>query len=567
MTYDRVYNDYIVSVVKSKLKQRGDYCLSYQLRDYQHECVDIMTKAEKGERILISIATGGGKTVIFSTYAINTSGRTLIVVPSTELREQSIQKLRKIDPDIDVGSVQGSINEVSNKVVVATRQSLTHSKSKRIDEMLKHGKFESIIFDEVHQACEQVIKIINKIKDKNVKIFGVTATPWNRQLNKIFTKINYQKTILDMILDEYLCEPKAMMVQSTTSLMDVKSVAGEFNQKDLEETVDNPLRNRLIVKSYQEFASERKSTLVFCVGIDHLNHVVEEFKSEGIYCKGLDSTYSKEDRKSIIEEFKSGKLPVLVNCGVLTTGFDHEAVDCIILARPTKSRILYTQIIGRGLRLHPDKNDCLIIDINDVVRTHDLLNMSSVFEMPIKHGETPKRAIERIKKEKENEERRKQEEEERRIERERLKQEELKIKVQQIKLFNRDMKSRMEEAKYDWWRADNLTWVLTYAMNVHYAVENVEDNYNIYNVVTEKDKKYAELITCKNSIIECIEYVEKRINKNTYTDKNSEWKFDQPTDGQRKYCGWAKTKWEAACYFSGSNIRNVLKKCRERNTG
>lgn len=519
-----------------------------------------MNEADGGERVLLSVPTGGGKTVIFSTYAANTSGRTLIVVPSTELREQSIEKLEKIDPDIDVGSVQGTINEVSNKIVIATRQSLTHKKSKRIDEMLKHGKFESVIFDEVHQACGQVIKIINRIKDNNIRVFGVTATPWNRELNKIFKKIDYQKSILDMIMDGYLCEPKAMIVESTTSLIGIKTVAGEFNQKELEETVDNPLRNKIIVEAYKKYAHNRKSTLVFCVGIDHLRHVVDAFKDEGISCEGLDSTNNKEDRKKIIDRFKSGKTSVLVNCGVLTTGFDHEATDCIILARPTKSKILYTQILGRGLRIHPDKEDCLIIDINDIVKTHDLLNMGSVFDMPIKHGETPKRAIERIKKEKEEDEKRKQEEEQRRIEREKLRQEELKIKAQQIKLFNRDMKARIEERRLDWWRVDNLTYALTYAMNAHNVIENVNDEYIIYNVVTEKDQKYAQEIIRMESLPDAISYIEKKVNKNTYTSKDSDWKTDPPTPNQVKYCSWVKTKWEAACYFTGNNIRTVLKK-------
>lgn len=84
---------------------------------------------------------------------------------------------------------------------------------------------------------------------------------------------------------------------------------------------------------------------------------------------------TKEERRDIIEEFKSGKLPILVNCGILTTGFDYERLDCIILARPTKSKILYTQVIGRGLRLHPDKENCMIIDVVDVVKKHDLIKL------------------------------------------------------------------------------------------------------------------------------------------------------------------------------------------------
>lgn len=531
-----------------------------KLRDYQEESVKIMLEADKGERLLIALPTGSGKTVVFSSYVSQVEGRTLIVVPSTELREQSIEKLKIITPDMDVGSVQGQLNDVSNQVVVATRQSLTHKKSKRIEQILEHGHINTVIIDEVHQAVEQVIKIIHRINSKNIKVIGLTATPWNKELNKVFNGIKYQKTILDMILEGYLCEPKAMMVQSTTNLMGVKTVAGEFNQKELEDAVDTPARNRLIVKAYQEYAKERKSTLVFCVGIEHLNHVVDEFKSEGIYCKGLDSTYNKEDRAAIIAEFKSGKLPVLVNCGVLTTGFDHEAVDCVMLARPTKSKILYTQIIGRGLRLADGKEDCLIIDINDIVRTHDLLSMSTIFDMPIKHGETVRKAITRIKKEKEDEEKRKAEEEKRKLEREKLKLEEMRIRAEQIKLFNRDMKSKLESRKYDFFRVDNLTYALSYAVNVHYVLEDNQNKFIIYNVVTDKTDKRAEYITETESLIDAITYIEKRVKDNAFTNKNADWKSDPATENQRKYCSFARTKGDAHKFFSASSIISTLKK-------
>lgn len=512
------------------------------------------------KKILITVPTGGGKAILLAEYASKIKGRCLIVVPNTELREQAIEKLKMVDPHIDVGSVQGAINQVSNKVIVATRQSLTHSRSTRIEQMLQHGNFDTIIIDEVHQAVDQVKKIIHRIKIKNIKIIGLTATPWNRKLNEVFDGMDYYISILDMIMQNYLCEPLALMVHSKTNLSDVKTTAGEFNQKELEDAVDTVERNELIVKSYQEYAKDRKSALVFCVGIEHLNHVVEEFNRDGIYCKGVDSTYNAEDRKSIIEEFKSGKLPVLVNCGVLTVGFDYPRLDCIILARPTKSKILYTQILGRGLRIHPEKENALIIDINDIVRKHDLMSLSSVFDIPIKSGETIRKATDRVKKEKEDEEIRKQKEELRKVERERIKQEEMKIVAEKIKLFNKDMKAAFENTKLDWFRCDNLSYILTYAKDVHYVIEGVNNKFCVYNVVTEKENKHIELIIEFNNVKDAITYVDKRSKKNTYTDKNSDWKSDPATDGQRKYCSWAKSKSDAHKYFCASSISGMLKK-------
>lgn len=494
--------------------------MGYTLRYYQNDALQIMRQNKK--RILISCPTGGGKTVILAQYASEQEGRTLICTPSTELREQTISKLKTVDPEIDVGSVQGLLSDFTNKIIVATPQSLSHKKSQRIEEILKHGNISTVIFDEVHIGVARSEKIINRIKNSDIKIIGVTATAENRELNRIFSQLDYHKPLIEMIEEGFLCEPVCILVSSETNLSNISKVAGDFNQKELETTVDNVQRNRLIVKAYKEYSKDRKSCLVFCVGIEHLNHVVEEFKSEGIYCKGLDSTYNKEDRKAIIEEFKTGKLPVLVNCGVLTTGFDFEALNMLIIARPTQSKILYQQILGRALRIHPDKKDALILDIVDVSKKHDLMSLSNIFEMPIKHGETIKKAMQRIKKEKEDAERRKAEEEQRRLERERLKREEMRIRAEQVKLFNRDMKNRMEERKFDFYRVDNLTYALTYAMDVHYVVENRNEKYYIYNAITSKEEKKIEYICEFNDLIEAIKYIEKRINLNIFTNKKAD---------------------------------------------
>lgn len=539
--------------------------MSYQLRYYQKEVVDLMLNTKEGERKLIYLPTAAGKTICFSSYTNQAEGRTLLIVPSSELREQTEEKLKAFDPEMDIGSVQASLNETSNKVIIATRQSLTHSKSNRIEDMLKHGNFTSLIFDECHQAIDQMNKIINRIKNSNVKVFGFSATPFAPKLTTIFNGIAYQKSILTMIMEGYLTEPTAILVESKTNLNNVQVVAGEFNQKELEETVDTLERNRLIVEAYKQYGASRKATLVFCVGIAHLNHVVEEFNAEGIYCKGLDSTYSKEDRKNIIEEFKSGKLPVLVNCGVLTTGFDFEALDTLILARPLKSKILYTQIIGRALRLAEGKKDALIIDINDVTKRHDLMSMSNIFEIKIKHKETVRKAIERVKKEKIDEEIRKKEEEKRSIEREKLKQEELKIVAQRIKLFNRDMISRFKETKLDFYKVDNLTYALSYEMKQHYVIENINEEYIVYDVCTEKENKHTEYIEKLSDLVEAIKFVEKRAGSNSYTKKNSDWKMQPVTDNQRKYCQFAKNRMEAHIFFNGSSIGSAIKKWKREN--
>ena len=153
-----------------------------------------------------------------------------------------------------------------------------------------------------------------------------------------------------MINSKYLCEPKAIYVYSDVDLSNVKTVAGEFNQRQLEDAVNTENRNDIITDAYIKYASDRKSTIVFASGIAHARDICQSFKDKNIVCDYIDSTIEDTQRELVISNFKSGKLPVIVNVGVLTTGFDFEPTDCILMCRPTKSKILYTQIIGRGLR-------------------------------------------------------------------------------------------------------------------------------------------------------------------------------------------------------------------------
>ncbi len=536
----------------------------FTLRDYQLESLELIKQMNKGERKLIKIPTGGGKTIIFASLSSQVEGRVLIVVPSKELREQAFDKIKAIDPDINIGNVQANLDDVDSKIVIASRQSLTHKKSTRMQRMLKYGDFEYIIFDEVHQAVNQVSKIIHKIND-TAKIVGFTATPYNKELTKVFNKIHFERDILDMILKDYLCEPKAIMVQSETDLNHIKMVAGEFNQKELEEAVNNNDRNQLIVQSYFKYAKDRKSTIIFASGIDHCNSIKQEFQRNKIKCVSIDSTMSSEEREKILDSFTNGKIPVLVNVAVLTTGFDHPKTDCIILARPTRSRILYEQILGRGLRIAEGKEDCLVIDINDVVRNHNLMSISNIFNIDIKHGETPRKAMQRIQREKEEEEERKRQEEIRKQQERERKQKELELKAKQIKLFNRDFESRILEANYDWFKVDLMTYALSYTSDKHYIIERVDDyetiRYKLYESCTNKDNKDLRFIKEQEDLKILIQYVENKLIKfkNSFVNKQGEWKIQSATENQKKYVPYAKTKWDCHKYFSSNSIKALLK--------
>lgn len=539
-----------------------------RLRGYQQECLDSILKLDDNKRVCVKAPTGSGKTIIMAGLVHTTKDsdeRILIVVPSTELREQTIDKIETLcgKGNIDIGSVQASLDEVGNKVVVATRQSLTHSKSNRINRMKEYGDFDYVLIDECHQACFQQEKIIKSLENNKTKFVGFTATPYNDDMTKVYSEIIFKRGILDMIDMHYLVEPRCKLVYSNTDISTVKTVAGEFNLGQLEECLNNGDRNQLIVDAYNEFAKDRNKTLIFATGIDHCNEICECFNRNGIKAYSLDSNDTKDDREKILKDFNDNKIKVLVNIGILTTGFDQEDLDTIILARPTKSKMLYEQIIGRGLRLHQTKKDCLSIDVVDIARKHNIMSLSDVFDIDINDGETPTEAKERIKHMAE-EERMRLEEEKRLREEEIRKQQEL--VAQEIELFNSSMRNILYFSVFDWFRFDDNTYSLYGDMGNAIVIKKDGDNvFLVYSCKVDKYLSLSEEYTT-NNLQDAIRYSENVMLEfgTSFMKKNSRWKFDKATENQMKYVHdsfkkYVNTKWDVNKYFFNRKLFNALK--------
>lgn len=530
-----------------------------KLRDYQIECLETIKNSDKQFNLVMS-SVGSGKTVIFSKLASDVTGRVLILVPSTELREQSIEKLEAIDKVNTIGSVQGNLDEVDAKIVVATRQSLI--RGSRIHRMLEHGEFEYLVVDECHQAPKSIKKII-KLLNKDVKVVGFTATPYTKECIKIFGEPIFRRTMIDMIEQDYLIEPRAILVESKTDLRNVRTQNGDFIVSDLEVAVNNVERNLLALESYKNYAQDRVSTLIFATGVDHAKSIYELFKSEGINIGYVDGNTDKEERKTIIEKFKKLEIKVLVNVLALTTGFDAVAVDTLILLRPTRSRILYEQVLGRGLRLSPETNkkDCLVIDIQDVTRHHDLMDLSVIFNVNMKSGETPRQAKKRVTEEERIEKERQQQELLRKQEEERKRKEQLELRAREIKIFNKEMNNTFKGATYDWFKVDNMTWALKVDVNKAFVIEQ-DDTYKCYGVNLDKENKSAKFLFENESLIDLINSIERKYVRptNQAASKNAKWKMDKPTEAQLKYCSWAVNRWQVDCYFSSNTIKSIMKK-------
>lgn len=533
------------------------------LRDYQKDCVNKINEMETKRKGIVYLATGAGKTIIMSEVSKNTTGRVLIVVDQSELREQTVDKLTLVGINADeVGCVQGKFNDVDKRIIIATRQSLTHPKSDRIDRILGDGDFEVVLIDECHRAVSQVKKIIDLVAD-NAKVIGFTATPFNQQLKSVFSDFVYEKDILSLIDEGYLCSPRCFTVTTNTDLSGVKTVGGEYVQSQLSDVVDNAERNAIIVKAYKDYSESRKHCLVFATSIDHAKSLVEAFKLNEISAKSVDSFDDANERETTLKEFKEGKFKVLVNVEILTTGFDFEALDMIVMARPTKSKILYTQCIGRGLRLSEGKEDCLIIDITDNVKNHNLLSIKSIFD--VEDNETIKEAKDRKKYEKE--------EKIRLIEEQRKIDEEIeRLRLEEINLFNKNIFNITEISTYDWFfnTVNNKSIaILSIAPDRSIFIVKNDEKFNVYDYKSKnkKDFEYSleEIIedTDLTDVIEEVDVFIKGNNCKSYIYKNSEWKFERATEKQKLACKDKKieTKWDAhkffikrSCYFALKSI-------------
>ncbi|KAI9478196.1 MAG: P-loop containing nucleoside triphosphate hydrolase protein [Benjaminiella poitrasii] len=411
------------------------------LRPYQKESIETTLKEfENGcNKQIVSLPVGSGKTVIMSNLIPRIPSPTakatkvLLLAHRTELLDQAHNQIIKYNPDLVVEVEQGKrkVNIDKADVVIASVPTLGRAISDRITKF-DPDLFKAILIDEAHHAVADTYTTIldyfgmNDEKGKKKLLWGCTATVKRHDglaLNQVFDKIVYHVDFMDMIEQRYLSQMRVTMIQTNVDLSAVRHTKVDFVLKQLSSVVNTDARNKVIVSSWQKYAQEedRKSTLVFAVDIKHTIELCNAFINAGINAKCITSKTNPIERLQILNDFRSRKIPVLVNCSILTEGTDIPCVDCILLARPTRSATLFQQMFGRGLRLYPEKENCLVVDFVDnfkrasaagLVTVPTLLGLDTT-EMVIGKDilKLEKEAKEQVKEEEEKEEKEKEEEE------------------------------------------------------------------------------------------------------------------------------------------------------------
>lgn len=370
------------------------------LRGYQTAAIDAIRErlAQGQKRLLVALPTGTGKTVVFAQLpqALGLTGRWLVLAHREELLDQALAKLEASNPHLRVAVEQADRRAHDADVVVASVPTLQRARLEALDP----GEFAGVIVDEAHHAVASSYKAIfdhfKLFNGVHRPLIGFTATPTRGDqvgLSSVFEAIAYEATLRQMITDGYLANICGHRILTDCDLSDVKVRGGEFVQGELAEVVDTDQRNALIVRTYRELAPGRRA-IAFCVTVEHARRVAEAFAAAGLRADYVSGETPKDERRALLESFHQGELDVLSNCNVLTEGFDEPAVDCILMARPTKSSLLYTQMLGRGTRLSTGKEDCLVLDFADNSARHTLLTAATLFGLPPKLDTKGKNVLE-----------------------------------------------------------------------------------------------------------------------------------------------------------------------------
>ena len=315
-----------------------------ELRDYQKECLELIDNLQPGS-YLIQMATGCGKTATFTN--IRRKGRVLVLAHREELVTQPIKYY-----DCPVGIEMANRKSNNEPVVIASVMSLTH----RLDKF-KPNDFDLIITDETHHAAANSYKKIYEYFKPRLHL-GFTATPNrgdNVRLDDIFQDIIFERDIKWAIQNKYLTDIYCMRVNIGYDISKVARRMGDFAPGELEDVMNQDVLNNAIAEAYKKYA--KGQTLIFACSVDHAEAIAEKIPG------AVAVTAKTKNREELIQKFTNREIPVLVNCMIFTEGTDMPLVETVMIARPTSNSSLYTQMVGRGLRLYPGKEKLTLIDL------------------------------------------------------------------------------------------------------------------------------------------------------------------------------------------------------------
>ncbi len=327
------------------------------LRPYQQQAIDLLKQsiASGHKRPMLPLPTGGGKTLL-SAHIIERARakdkRVCFVVPALSLIDQTVTAFYE-EGLRGIGVIQADhpMTDYSQPIQVASIQTISRRELPDTD---------MVIVDEAHKTFKAIFQWMKERPD--VLFIGLSATPWVRGLGKYYDDLIIGTTTKQLIQQGYLSKFR-VFAPTHPDLSDVKTVAGDYHEGQLSAAMNQPHITADVVETWFKLGQNR-STLCFGVDRAHARSLQQAFERAGVSVAYMDAFTDRHERSRVQRAFAAGSIQVVCNVGVLTTGVDWD-VRCLILARPTKSEMLFTQIVGRALRTAEGKADALIFDHTD----------------------------------------------------------------------------------------------------------------------------------------------------------------------------------------------------------
>jgi DNA repair protein RadD len=355
------------------------------LRPYQQEAIDSTLRyfeLNDGNPLIV-LPTGTGKSIVIADFCKRVLAqwpdtKILVVTHVRELIRQNYDELKTLWPEAPAGVNSAGLKrrEYDPSIVFCGIQSVHNKASKFV-------KVDLVLVDEAHLIPRKTNTMYQKflknlkVMNPHLRVVGLTATPYRLDSgllyggdDSLFDGLSYEAGVREMVEQKYLTKLVSKQPKTRLDVSGVSTRGGEFVAGELERAVDRSDVNEAAVREIVSFGAERKSWLIFCSGVSHATHIAELIRKHGISCETIFGDTPDAERDRIVRDFKAGKIRSIASMGVLTTGFNAPAVDLLALLRPTQSTGLYIQIMGRGMRNYPGKEDCLVLDFAGNVARH-----------------------------------------------------------------------------------------------------------------------------------------------------------------------------------------------------
>ncbi|MGL4949317.1 MAG: DEAD/DEAH box helicase, partial [Anaeroplasmataceae bacterium] len=354
---------------------------SFELKEHQEQALNNLKQMRlNGETIaLLYHATGTGKTVTAVKDVMEVGGRTLFLVNALKLADQAEISFNKLWPSATTGKYTGEQKNKDAYVVFSTVQTLSQKLSE-----FKPEDFDYIIVDECHHSSTNTYKkVFSYFKPKF--ILGLTATPDRNDgedILEMFKNVAHRMDLKTAVEKGELVPIRCIRIKTDIDLTSVRINGIKYNSQDLESRLFVPERNNLIVDTYNNYVKGKK-TVVFCASVNNANDIANLFKEKGINASGISSQLKTQERNRILSDYESGKIDVLCACDILNEGWDSPKTEVLFMARPTMSKTIYLQQLGRGTRKSENKECLFVFDFvdnsnmfNTAHSLHRILNIS-----------------------------------------------------------------------------------------------------------------------------------------------------------------------------------------------